>query len=663
MDPRGGAPFLTGLATAVRTAWGGQFEFHVNRPQWQWIGARVVVDIQVRKQEAAGRAADDHFSIKSVKTPPEGAGPNELHGREGVNSQVAGDNDRTNAFDQNMTLSSQDILPSKRPLLATVPVFFEHDKSDIKPAERTKIRKFASKWQGAAPGTAGSRPASVELKAMTTASGSDVYNQGLAQRRADAVKAELAAAGFNSVNTRVAETPLGETPAAGSEDANFRRVDMIPDGGGAQTVAVHEFGHAFGLDDEYGAEFGAGRPAAGTAVGHDAATKKMTDATGANLPGAVVENNNNIMSVGGAVQPQHYSTFHEALRAISGIEEWALGPKQARPGGPGGAPAPAPGRVLREGREVTGRAWPLAVLALVLAACGDAAQEPRVTELDALPLLELRIDSARGGGSELRVRPDGRFELRTDEHGWSLVSEYSPADLEELRREMARTDDPPLPDVIPAPGRGGSNPTRMTWRLRLADELREVVVEEWNDGVSPPLERLYEKLFTIAGGPAVESTWRVRVNGEVVERRVVGEAAGVRMLAPMIAALYRRPDAFEPVGPGEPPGDLLVDVRHTVDGAAGRSPGDRARRPRVPHRGRQDQRDSAAGRRTAGDAPRSDRADRLAGTAGPARRRSLSGARQVVELRVHRAPLFGAAQEPELLAEVLDQEPVPSSRR
>ena len=247
----------------MRTAWGGQFEFHVNRPQWQWIGARVVVDIQVRKQEAAGRAADDHFSIKSVKTPPEGAGPNELQGREGVNSQVAGDNDRTNAFDQNMTLSSQDILPSKNPLLATVPVFFEHDKSDIRPAERTKIRNFASKWQGAAPGTAGSRPASVELKAMTTASGSDVYNQGLAQRRADAVKAELAAAGFNSVNTRVAETPLGETPAAGSEDANFRRVDMIPDGGGAQTVAVHEFGHAFGLDDEYGAEFGAGRPAAG----------------------------------------------------------------------------------------------------------------------------------------------------------------------------------------------------------------------------------------------------------------------------------------------------------------------------------------------------------------------------------------------------------------
>jgi hypothetical protein len=206
---------------------------------------------------------------------------------------------------------------------------------------------------------------------------------------------------------------------------------------------------------------------------------------------------------------------------------------------------------------------------LALAACGDAAPERPVSELDALPLLELRIESARGGGSELRVRPDGRFEIRTAEHDWSPVSEYSPADLEELRREMARADDPPLPDVIPAPGVGGSNPTRMTWRLRLADDLREVVVEEWNDGVSRPLERLYERLFTIAGGPAVESTWRVRANGEVVERRVVGEAAAVPLLGPMIAALYDRPDAFEPVGPGEPSGDLLVDVRHTVDGAAG----------------------------------------------------------------------------------------------
>jgi outer membrane protein OmpA-like peptidoglycan-associated protein len=332
-------PFLTDLARVVQNGWKEKHEFHVNRPQWQWIGAKVTVDIQVRKQADTGRAPDDHFSIKTVKVPPEGAGEANLHADEQVNSEVAGDADRTNAFDQNMTLGSQDIHPSARPLLRTIPVFFGHDSDVIHPAERTKIRRFAARWQGAAPGTAGSRPARVDLNAMTTASGTDAYNAGLAQRRADAVRAELTAAGFNNVATRVTANPQGEGPAGGSENANFRRVDMVPDGGQAQNVAVHEFGHAFGLGDEYGAEFGAGRPAAGTPVAHDAATRRMTDASGAGLPGAVVENNNNIMSVGGEVQPQHYSTFHEALRAITGIEEWALGPKQARP-----APAaPAPG--------------------------------------------------------------------------------------------------------------------------------------------------------------------------------------------------------------------------------------------------------------------------------------------------------------------------------
>ena len=191
-----------------------------------------------------------------------------------------------------------------------------------------------------------------------------------------------------------------------------------------------------------------------------------------------------------------------------------------------------------------------------------------MSELAELPVLELRIEPARGDGSELRVRGDGRFEVRTaDDEDWKLISEYSPDELAELRRELERTAD------VPAriEGAGGSNPTRMTWRLRLPDELREVVVEEWSDGVSPPLERLYRKLFTIPRGPAVESVWRVRVDGSVVERRVVGEAAGVPLLAPMLAALYRRPDPFEPAGAGEPPRELLVDVRHVVDGA----PGDR----------------------------------------------------------------------------------------
>lgn len=194
-----------------------------------------------------------------------------------------------------------------------------------------------------------------------------------------------------------------------------------------------------------------------------------------------------------------------------------------------------------------------------------------MSELAGLPLLELRIEGARGAGSELRVRADGRFEIRTAEHGWKLVSMYTDEELAELRAEMARADDPPLPAVVEASGAGSSNPTRMTWRLRLPDALREVVVEEWRDGVAPPLERLYRMLFTLPRGPAVESRWRVRVNGELVERRVVGEAAAVPALGLMLAALYQRPDPFARAGGDDVPPDLLVDVRYLVDG----EPGDR----------------------------------------------------------------------------------------
>jgi hypothetical protein len=210
------------------------------------------------------------------------------------------------------------------------------------------------------------------------------------------------------------------------------------------------------------------------------------------------------------------------------------------------------------------------VLALLLAlvGCGGGAPvKPVVTGLDELPLLELSIRSSRGAGSDLRVRADGRLEVRTPEADWRPIATYDDGELDELRAEMARADDPPLPAVVEGPARPGSNPTRMTWRLRLADHLREVVVEEWRDGVLPRLERLYQRLFTIPRGPVVESIWRVRVDGDVVERRVVGEPSAAPVLRSMLGALYGRPHPLTPVGRAEPPDERLVDIGYIRDGA------------------------------------------------------------------------------------------------
>jgi hypothetical protein len=103
-------------------------------------------------------------------------------------------------------------------------------------------------------------------------------------------------------------------------------------------IAAHEFGHTFGLGDQYATHDTAGNPTTitgtgaptGGAASHDALTKQMLDDSGANLPGAIFENNAGIMSGGNTVHAEHYSTFHEALRTVSGVAEWALGPPHSK---------------------------------------------------------------------------------------------------------------------------------------------------------------------------------------------------------------------------------------------------------------------------------------------------------------------------------------------
>ena len=60
------ADFIAGVKSAVESAWSNQYEFHVNKPDWEWIGASVNIDIEVHEQ-AGARAATDHLEIDSVK--------------------------------------------------------------------------------------------------------------------------------------------------------------------------------------------------------------------------------------------------------------------------------------------------------------------------------------------------------------------------------------------------------------------------------------------------------------------------------------------------------------------------------------------------------------------------------------------------------------------
>jgi hypothetical protein len=105
--------------------------------------------------------------------------------------------------------------------------------------------------------------------------------------------------------------------------------------GKAQTVVAHESGHMFGLDDEY---TGKGAYAPGKATEHT----KLAASEG--MAGAMHAKSDSIMSEGAKVRPQHYTTFLDALKLVSGMNEWDFGAKQVvkPPSAAGDYEAPAP---------------------------------------------------------------------------------------------------------------------------------------------------------------------------------------------------------------------------------------------------------------------------------------------------------------------------------
>ena len=225
-----------------------------------------------------------------------------------------------------MDISSQDIVGrTDNLLLRNNTVTFAHDSSDLSDPDKRRLDRWVALYQGS-PTSAGANPTQITIQGYTSASGSEEYNLDLGLRRTEAVRNYISSKGFTNVDSRTTEVSYGENEASETatpaEQDRERRVDIIVDSGEAQIVAAHEFGHAMGLGDEYASGFGG--PAAGTRAGHDQLVKNMTDESGGNLPGAIRENTDSIMSVGNVVRPQHYSTFDKALKQVTGVSEWSI---------------------------------------------------------------------------------------------------------------------------------------------------------------------------------------------------------------------------------------------------------------------------------------------------------------------------------------------------
>lgn len=343
--PTGGperTTWMTQLKTAVESTWSGQHEFHLNKPQWEWIGARVKVDIQTHESPKAG---NDHIEITTVKMPPnqnlysfnQAPENNPVGGPQTRGFSWTAEGSHADPHDQTMLLASSDVggRPDYNVLRSSV--MFEVNSKDLSAAATGHLDNWIATFNGKV-GDPRSVKQKVTLEGHASATGSNEYNDKLAQDRVDAVTAYLNAHGFGDVAGRATGRSRGEKDAHGGEDAQDRRVDLIVGDGSPQVLAAHEFGHAFGLDDEYADTplYGGSGAAVGDVEGHDPQTREMQDDSGEHLKGAIHEETDSIMSAGNVVRPQHYSTFHSALCDITNESEWALGPPHAKPTGPPG---------------------------------------------------------------------------------------------------------------------------------------------------------------------------------------------------------------------------------------------------------------------------------------------------------------------------------------
>jgi outer membrane protein OmpA-like peptidoglycan-associated protein len=309
---------------SAEVAWGQQHYFQSNR--WEDLYANVRVDLNVHE----GHVATDHCKATVFKVPEgSSAGPGAV-----VNSTTGNATGSTGTFTSSALGPTSDYLnfslqfPRDSASLADSFATSRQAGGDAGPTHLDKI--IVDYQRGTATGGA---PFTITGRASAT--GEPTRNRDLARRRAETVANYLRTRGQQIAGYRVNVIVAGDEGATAGEE--WQRVDIMIGDGRPQVTMTHETGHMFGLDDEYasppgGIAPGAGTPGAiGTATGHG----PLAGAMGGGVTGAVYENNDNIMSVGNVVRPQHYATFLEALHGVSTPERFHYG-------GQGNAPTAIP---------------------------------------------------------------------------------------------------------------------------------------------------------------------------------------------------------------------------------------------------------------------------------------------------------------------------------
>lgn len=334
------------------------FMFHIDEPCWENIFSNVNINIDVEDEGTAaynGRndSTNDHLQVTLVKNPER----NEMSAVRSQISEVAeragnermrcidtgaalttgasvgsnrnGGTDETDPYNSEMTLSNQSLgnTPTEYNnmdlALLRSSVYFDNNQSTLDSTDRAVIDQFITNFREADANESNSR---VRLIGHASRPGSTDYNRRLVNERINSVMNYLREKNFPNIETRV-DDPENRSdeiaerfPENDDVSALLRRVEIVVGEGELQNTVAHEFGHVFGLVDEYVTE-GTSFSGTGTAAGTEVAHSNMSEAIGAGEVRS--ENSDNMMSMGNEVRAQHYGPFGWALHRLTG-KNWKI---------------------------------------------------------------------------------------------------------------------------------------------------------------------------------------------------------------------------------------------------------------------------------------------------------------------------------------------------
>lgn len=324
----------------------------VNETGWEDITAVPNINLNITEGDATHQTTDsgatdegasDHIQIEIVKQPTAdeaaeiqriitehnaATGATVNSGMiQGVRSYLGNDpGSRGSApagFNNFMSLES-DRSDDPGTRIYSTSVYFENNESGLSDESRAQLDSFFSDPMILLDNA--ENAIDIDLSGYASAVGSTAYNSSLVDQRIAAVSSYIDEKIMSSdLNTHIysstiindsdqsAETDLAANPAT-HDPANFRRVDIMVtrEGRGGQNVFAHELGHVFGLGDEYAETAnGYNRPTGSQASHHQLAIDAGVSG------GALVADDNRMMSTGNEVGAAHYSTFADALRQLT----------------------------------------------------------------------------------------------------------------------------------------------------------------------------------------------------------------------------------------------------------------------------------------------------------------------------------------------------------